>query len=170
MGYVRVAARNASQGTVAYSKFNRLGSTITAFFSAVSFTLIGSFVLFPDAEASRIEALPYAILGIASIVVLTRCWRTRAFRDNDTDELVVVNYFRTYVYPPNTRVVVRSLNSPFMPCYAPAVVLPDGRLRSIHPLQQWAIDPRVQGAPPAVVRWANILAPTVGEVGLERDT
>lgn len=86
-----------------------------------------------------------------------RSWRTGAFRMQGTEELVVRNYFRTYVYPRDTTVVVQEVNSLLFSCYALAVVLSTGRKRVISPLQQWSFEDGLAGPPSSVLKWTQSL-------------
>lgn len=147
--------RQAIEGTYVFSWRNRVVSTVVICLIALFCVSLG---LAPaPAELSRAESLPYLLVGVAAGYAAGRSWRTGAFRKQGTAELVVRNYFRTYVYPRDTTVVVQEVNSLLFPCYAPAVVLPTGRKRVIAPLQQWSFEDGFGGPTSSVTSWTQSL-------------
>ncbi len=148
--------KSSGSDRISYFWFNRIGATTV--YTAGS--LAGFFTSYSVSSEGVWGSLLFLTIGFVAAIPALRSWRTGAYRRGDTGALVVVNYFKTYTYPPDTDVEVKAINSPFIPCYAPAIVLPRGKRRYIAPLQRWTIG---NGPPRAVVDAVERLAVKRGE-------
>ena len=148
-------SRMPRDGRVLHSKVTRMCVAMLAAVTATLATLAGAYPLL--AGSPWWEGAPCLAVAAAGCWVVPRALRSGAFRDAVTGELVVRNYFRTYVYPPATEVVVKEVWGPLpVRRFAPAVLLDGGRSRPIMPLQVW--DVSGDGAVPArAAAWAAAL-------------